>query len=187
EGDDVVYGESGDDVLIGGEGNDFLVGGNGNDAYIFNTGDGEDLVWDYEEGEIKDTEDRIIFGEGITPDNITLERDGDDLVIDYGDGDSIRIRNVYKYDTNLVEYVELANGTTYTVDYDNVVMNIISEKNDMQEEPCGQAEYCMSDAELDNMVNILVQDMSEGGTDTVYEMERMETVNNMDNVQLWVQ
>ncbi|MCM1208431.1 MAG: hypothetical protein NC309_05865, partial [Ruminococcus sp.] len=64
---------------------------------------------------------------------------------------------------------------------------IISEKNDMQEEPCGQAEYCMSDAELDNMVNILVQDMSEGGTDTVYEMERMETVNNMDNVQLWVQ
>ena len=187
DGDDVIYGESGDDVLIGGKGNDFLVGANGNDTYIFNTGDGEDLVWDYEEGETKDTEDRIIFGEGITPDSITLERAEYDLVMKYGEGDSIRIRNVYKYDTNLVEYIEFADGTTYTVDYNNAVMNIISEKNDTQDEPCGQTECCMSDAELDNMVNILVQDMSEGGTDTVYDMESMGTVNNTDNVQLWVQ
>ncbi len=187
DGDDVIYGESGDDILIGGKGNDILVGGNGNDTYIFNKGDGEDLVWDYEEGDIKDTEDRIIFGEGITPDSITLERDEDDLVMNYGEGDRIRIRNVYKYDTNLVEYAEFADGTTCTVDYDNAVMNIISEKNDTQDEPCSQTECCMSDAELDNMVNILVQDMSEGQTDTVYDMESMGAVNNVDNVQLWVQ
>ncbi len=187
DGDDVIYGESGDDILIGGKGNDFLVGGNGNDTYIFNKGDGEDLVWDYEEGDIKDTEDRIIFGEGIMPDDITLERNDYDLVMNYGEGDSIRIRNVYKYDTNLVEYVEFADGTTCTVDYDNAVMNIISEKNDTQDEPCSRTECCMSDAELDNMVNILVQDMSEGGADTVYDMESVETVNNVDNVQLWVQ
>ena len=86
-----------------------------------------------------------------------------------------------------MEYIEFADGTTYTVDYNNAVMNIISEKNDTQDEPCGQTECCMSDAELDNMVNILVQDMSEGGTDTVYDMESMGTVNNTDNVQLWVQ
>ncbi|MDE5873036.1 MAG: hypothetical protein K2H07_03895, partial [Lachnospiraceae bacterium] len=127
------------------------------------------------------------FGEGITPDSITLERDGYDLVIDYGEGDSIRIKDIHRNDANFVEYVEFADGTTYTVDYDNAVMNIISEKNNTQDEPCGQTEYCMSEAELDNMVNILVQDMSEGGTDTVYDMESMGTVNSMDNVQLWVQ
>ncbi|MCM1287189.1 MAG: hypothetical protein NC240_02675, partial [Clostridium sp.] len=189
EGDDAVYGESGDDVLVGGKGNDVLYGLEGNDTYIFNIGDGQDQIWDCESGGIKDAEDRIIFGEGITPDSIRFERVGDDLVIEYGEGDNVMVRDAYRYadGRSHVENVELADGTTYMVDYDNAIMNIISEKNDIQEEPCGQAEYCTSDAELDNMVNILVQDMSEGGTDMVYDMERMETVNNMDNVQLWVQ
>ena len=172
---------------MGGKGDDVLYGLDGNDTYLFNIGDGNDKIWDCEAGGIRDTEDRIIFGEGITPDSITLERNEYDLIINYGEGDRIRIRDIYKKDAYFVEYIEFADGTTYSVDYNNAVMNIISEKNDTQDEPCGQTEYCMSNAELDNMVNILVQDMSEGGTDMVYDMESMGTVNSMDNVQLWVQ
>ncbi|HEX6963091.1 MAG TPA: putative Ig domain-containing protein [Lacipirellula sp.] len=44
--DDLLYGQGGDDILIGGAGNDQLVGGEGKDIYIFNRGDGVDVVFD---------------------------------------------------------------------------------------------------------------------------------------------
>jgi trimeric autotransporter adhesin len=43
-GDDSLSGFSGADTLIGGRGNDTLAGGNGNDTYIWNRGDGDDVV-----------------------------------------------------------------------------------------------------------------------------------------------
>ncbi|MEM9101026.1 MAG: calcium-binding protein [Pseudomonadota bacterium] len=44
--EDELYGMSGDDVLVGQAGNDYLEGGEGNDTYIFNTGDGQDIIRD---------------------------------------------------------------------------------------------------------------------------------------------
>ncbi|HMY00481.1 MAG TPA: cadherin-like domain-containing protein, partial [Agitococcus sp.] len=44
EGNDTLSGGDGDDVLVGGVGNDYLDGGTGNDTYIFNLGDGQDLI-----------------------------------------------------------------------------------------------------------------------------------------------
>jgi len=43
---DSIYGGLGDDTLIGGEGNDYLEGGRGHDVYVWNTGDGFDVVRD---------------------------------------------------------------------------------------------------------------------------------------------
>ncbi len=43
-GDDTLYGEGGDDTLIGGTGNDTLNGGDGNDLFIFQEGDGADVI-----------------------------------------------------------------------------------------------------------------------------------------------
>ena len=54
-GNDVLFGEGGMDRLYGGEGNDILIGGGGadtlyggtgSDIYIFNRGDGGDMVYD---------------------------------------------------------------------------------------------------------------------------------------------
>jgi Ca2+-binding RTX toxin-like protein len=56
-GNDTIYGEIGADqaastaapsadVLIGGEGKDRLYGGRGNDTYVYNTGDGKDVIRD---------------------------------------------------------------------------------------------------------------------------------------------
>lgn len=46
EGDDYLEGGSGSDTLTGGKGNDILSGGAGADTYIFNTGDGVDIIID---------------------------------------------------------------------------------------------------------------------------------------------
>lgn len=43
-GDDQIRGGDGDDVLIGGRGNDYLYGGNGNNTYIYQSGDGFDVI-----------------------------------------------------------------------------------------------------------------------------------------------
>ena len=45
-GNDQVYGSAGDDSLQGGTGDDFLSGGIGSDTYIFNLGDGIDIIYD---------------------------------------------------------------------------------------------------------------------------------------------
>ena len=51
-GADQLFGDAGNDTLIGGKGNDQLFGGAGNDLFIWNPGDGSDVV---EGGTGKDT------------------------------------------------------------------------------------------------------------------------------------
>jgi Ca2+-binding RTX toxin-like protein len=53
--DDYILGYAGDDVLDGGLGTDYLIGGAGADQYIWNFGDGDDAIGDYD-----DAGDRII-------------------------------------------------------------------------------------------------------------------------------
>ncbi|WP_269586171.1 DUF4214 domain-containing protein [Roseibium sp. Sym1] len=45
-GNDSLYGSSGSDLLVGGLGNDGLRGGHGGDTYVFNRGDGDDVIID---------------------------------------------------------------------------------------------------------------------------------------------
>ncbi|MBR1730473.1 MAG: hypothetical protein IJ728_13230, partial [Selenomonadaceae bacterium] len=49
-GTDKLYGGDGADTLAGGKGNDSLTGGNGADVFVFGTGDGTDVILDYEPG-----------------------------------------------------------------------------------------------------------------------------------------
>ena len=105
---DKIYGYDGKDILIGGKGNDILYGGTDDDTYIFNLGDGQDTI--DEEGHRND--DKIVFGEGITPDMITVTRDGADMVLLIGDnGDSIRIVNQFEFYYLPIEKFEFADGT----------------------------------------------------------------------------
>ncbi|MCM1082288.1 MAG: hypothetical protein NC428_02330, partial [Clostridium sp.] len=125
-GNDTLYGEGGSDILIGGAGNDILYGGAGtdalsggygNDSYLFNVGDGEDTIHDnytYADG----GEDKIIFGEGISPDMIEMWTEEADLVITYGEGDQITVKDAYRYSggINMIEYIEFADGTVWTAE-----------------------------------------------------------------------
>jgi len=108
-GDDVLIGASGDDTLTGGTGNDLLDGGAGGDRYLFNAGDGVDVIAD---SGTQGT-DTLVFGEGITPDSLTLGTDT--LQIRIGDsGDAVYIDGFDANDAmtaGAIEQFEFADGT----------------------------------------------------------------------------
>ena len=114
---DEIYGYEGNDTFIGGKGDDTLYGGSGNDTYIFNLGDGNDTI---SEESTSSSSDKIIFGEGITVDDIAISRENDDIIIHIGDnGDSIRINDFYYRawgNDYRVEVFEFTDGNVSSID-----------------------------------------------------------------------
>ena len=95
DGRDKIFAGFGDDIVVGGEGRDWLSGGFGDDSFVFATGDGKDVIWDFDR-----------FGD----DQLVLSVEGienfDDVVeasfvaysgtwLNFGDGDAIFLRGVY--------------------------------------------------------------------------------------------
>ncbi|TND00644.1 MAG: outer membrane adhesin-like protein [Rhodocyclaceae bacterium] len=74
-----VVGTEGEDVLAGGEGNDTLAGARGNDVYLFNRGDGNDVIVDDATPEAGNT---LLFGPGITTEGIGWSIEFDDEIDD---------------------------------------------------------------------------------------------------------
>jgi VCBS repeat-containing protein len=113
-GADVLTGSDSNytDYLTGGAGNDVLNGGTGNDTYVFNLGDGADMIVDHA-GE----HNVLALGTGITTDSILPRLDGvtGEVRLDFGGGDSI---SVGKYDAGqsalslFIEQINFADGTT---------------------------------------------------------------------------
>ncbi|RDE18038.1 hypothetical protein DV711_18105 [Motiliproteus coralliicola] len=125
-GDDILDGGAGDDLLltsrtnaslkrnyhvrwIGGEGNDRLEGYASSDTYVFNRGDGQDVINDHNGG--YSATDVIEFGGGISSEELWLTRDANDLVIDtIGNSDQIRIENWYSSSSYQIERIETADS-----------------------------------------------------------------------------
>jgi Ca2+-binding RTX toxin-like protein len=104
-------------TLIGGEGSDRLEGWTGSDTYVFNRGDGQDLVSDYDFGYQYAVQqgfgktDRIQFGDDVMADDLWFRRIADDLVIDtIGSADQVRVENWYAGSVYQVESIESANA-----------------------------------------------------------------------------
>ncbi|MED7788161.1 calcium-binding protein [Francisella sp. 19X1-34] len=83
-----IYGVDGDDIISGNEGSDIITGGAGNDSISisgteniikYNLGDGFDSISSLGEG--YEGSDKIVFGEGITQEDLSYNQDGNDLVI----------------------------------------------------------------------------------------------------------
>ncbi|MBR1382995.1 MAG: hypothetical protein IJ555_04180 [Ruminococcus sp.] len=103
-GDDMLDGGSGDDYLDGGSGNDTLIGRNGNDTYIFGRGYGQDTI---NESNGNSSNDRVVFADDVSVDDVEFKRSGNDLVISINDtDDSLRIVNQYSDSWYLVENFE---------------------------------------------------------------------------------
>ena len=108
-GDDYLGGRSGNDTLTGGAGNDFLSGSAGNDTYVFNRGDGQDRIYEYD-GSL----DTIRFGEGITASDIGVILDEEGLVLNInGSGDLVKVLHWGEDPACRVEQVEFADGTVW--------------------------------------------------------------------------
>ncbi|MEE2730819.1 MAG: leucine-rich repeat domain-containing protein, partial [Pseudomonadota bacterium] len=104
DNDDRIYGLGGADIIEGGEGNDHLSGNRLNiaadgtvsvfgssdvamDTFIFNLGDDHDTLYEYETS----AEYRALlqFGAGISPDDIIVIRDSDDLILEINEEDKV--------------------------------------------------------------------------------------------------
>ena len=71
-----IIGGAGNDTLIGGGSNDTLTGGDGSDVFLYNAGDGNDVIIDY-------TEDDIIH---IAKGTAKIEKKGKDVIFKVGSG-----------------------------------------------------------------------------------------------------
>ncbi|WP_310599361.1 calcium-binding protein, partial [Desulfobulbus sp.] len=116
-GDDALYGGTGNDVLAGGAGNDYLEGGAGNDIYVFNPGDGADII-DNSGREWLDTGDTVSFGADIALADFVRVRSGDDLILKIGgNGDQLTMRNWFSgasYRIGRIDRFIFAGGVTLT-------------------------------------------------------------------------
>ncbi|WP_181015777.1 calcium-binding protein [Citrobacter amalonaticus] len=117
EGNDTLDGGAGDDILVGGTGNDILTGGTGNDTYLFNTGDGQDTL----RGHYHSTPETntLRFGKGITADQVTVKRSGNNnlLLTLAGSTDRILVEDFFSGDNwNPLQQVQFADGTLWLAD-----------------------------------------------------------------------
>lgn len=123
-GDNVLKGLAGDDIIYGAAGNDSLYGGIGDDIYMFSAGDGNDIVSD-DAG----IEDIIQFDNSVESSNIAIFKDGNDLIIDYGNSlgeDSIIVKN-QEFENNTVERIQLSDGKYLSnEDINKIIQNMTS-------------------------------------------------------------
>ena len=159
EGNDTLRGGLGSDSLIGGEGDDTLIeeaigaqaqvvslesntfqGGKGNDrlegwtaadTYIFNRGDGQDVINDYDFGSYVSYDrygysngtrngsfnktDKIVFGEGISAREVSYKKVANDLLISLNNSeDQITIENWYESSKNRIEEIHFSDAIVQT-------------------------------------------------------------------------
>ncbi|MCB5272320.1 MAG: hypothetical protein LHW56_10820 [Candidatus Cloacimonetes bacterium] len=108
-GDDKLYGGNGEDILVGGRGNDFLDGGRGNDLYLFEKGDGHDVILDYDT--TAGNTDTLAFGSGIAPEDLRLFKKGNDLQIRIHEGsDSVTVQHWFSSRHYALERFTFADG-----------------------------------------------------------------------------
>ena len=128
--DNVIYGAAGDNTIEGGKGNDTLYGGDGANTYIYNNGDGNDVIVGYGEGDtlkiasgslsgnsrVKNGRD-VVFTVGKS--NITLEgAAGKKITIDYDDEVFTTIKPISV--DNTAESWFLADDDDFEVKIDNL-------------------------------------------------------------------
>lgn len=106
-GVDSLDGGDGDDILTGGTGNDALYGGYSNDTYVFNPGDGQDFVYDYNGTDIAELNRNLM--------SVMFERVGNDLKVTMnGSMDAVTVGSWYNNDVYKVETFKASDGSTIT-------------------------------------------------------------------------
>ena len=111
-GNDTIYGGRGNDIVDGGEGNDKLYGQYDNNRFEFNQTSGYDTVYS---GKGED----LIYIDGIEKESINYKNSGKNLIINYGEKDSL---GNYKNSITISNY--LKNPSKSSVKYFQVSEDI---------------------------------------------------------------
>ncbi|MGL5838519.1 MAG: calcium-binding protein, partial [Sphingorhabdus sp.] len=98
--------------FVGGTGDDELAGGLGDTVYLFNRGDGRDII---RESSSSASIDTLRFGAGIVAANVVVTQDGADLVIRFiGSQDQITLAGQASAAHAPINKVEFADGSSWT-------------------------------------------------------------------------
>lgn len=90
-GRDVLEGGAGADILVGEAGDDVLAGGPGRDTYVFDRGDGVDVIDDPDDRNPDSSADKseIVLGPGVLRSDLRFGRGS--LLLDFGGGDALHL------------------------------------------------------------------------------------------------
>jgi len=130
QGSNTLYGGAGNDVLSvhygadenflhGGTGDDVLIGSHKSDTYLFNKGDGHDTIVETSRYSTISI-DTLLFGVGLKADDVKILRDGNDVLLVFGEGqDSVRLKdwlhlNLQENYHASIERILFADGTQWT-------------------------------------------------------------------------
>ncbi|WP_332752374.1 calcium-binding protein [Hydrogenophaga sp.] len=137
EGDDTLLGGWGADVLYGGAGRDLLQGGAGGDTYHFAPGDGHDTIEDSHQALAQfsvywesprrsprlpdEVPNVLVFGEGISLQDLVLREQDGDLVIEFASspGDRLTLKGFdlsRATQTRAIDVFRFADGTELMAD-----------------------------------------------------------------------
>jgi Ca2+-binding RTX toxin-like protein len=108
-----LSGGSGNDAIDGGASDDSLLGGSGSDTYLYNLGDGDDVIEDWGDATAVDA---IQLGAGISAGSVAITRgDSDfwDLQLGIGGG-SVTVKAGFIGAGTVIEEVRFSGGPTWT-------------------------------------------------------------------------
>ena len=91
KGNDKLYGGAGDDTLWGGAGSDTLYGGAGHDTFIYQNGDGKDVIADYDSLDTIMILSGNVGGYTVGKSNVTFKIGSGSLVVENGKNQYIEL------------------------------------------------------------------------------------------------
>ncbi|MDO8414883.1 MAG: calcium-binding protein [Agitococcus sp.] len=138
-GNDNLSGGQGNDSLNGGSGNDYIVDSDGSDTFVFERGSGSDSIYNYNSNRQTTTDgqsDVIQLGTGISVSDVSLKRQGNDLVLSInGTTDSLRIQNhfyndYYGQNSYQIGQIKFADNTVWDTSFIKAKVLEGTESND---------------------------------------------------------
>ncbi|TMO48068.1 hemolysin, partial [Pseudoalteromonas ruthenica] len=118
--------------LIGGKGDDRLEGHAGADSYIYRRGDGNDVIMDNGRG--SNQVDRLVFGEGIELADISLRKEGSNMVVvvadaNNGEDSQIVIQGALANSVYRIEEMVFADGRVIRGDWlEHFTLNVLGDE-----------------------------------------------------------
>ncbi|ATN32507.1 hypothetical protein ACO34A_01620 [Rhizobium sp. ACO-34A] len=107
-GNETIDATAGDDIIVGSAGDDVLLGGEGNDHYIYQIGNDHDVITD------SAGSDTLTLGVGIIPTTVTVQRDGDNITLNFSSSDSVTITDIFSSTSSGIEVIQFHDGTRWT-------------------------------------------------------------------------